>query len=102
MEFAAIDLIYKKFIQDNYGKFAPFRFDMKKLIIIFLLAVYISGAGQPSADAIATIGQPFPAWQPGYLDLHHINTGRGNSAFYVLPDGTTILFDAGELDPTNP
>ncbi|MES1250270.1 MAG: hypothetical protein ABUL46_06265, partial [Chitinophaga rupis] len=57
---------------------------------------------QSAPPAIATVGQPLPAWQQGYLDLHHINTGRGNAAFYVLPDGTTILFDAGELDPTSP
>lgn len=57
---------------------------------------------QTAPAAIAVVGQPLPAWQDGYLDLHHINTGRGNAAFYILPDGTTILFDAGELDPTNP
>src|ERR1700755_2777160 len=51
---------------------------------------------------IAEIGKPLPAWQEGYLDLHHINTGRGNASFYIFPDGTTMLFDAGELDPTNP
>jgi beta-lactamase superfamily II metal-dependent hydrolase len=47
-------------------------------------------------------GEPLPAWQKGYLDLHHINTGRGNSAYYVFPDGTTMLFDAGEEDPLEP
>jgi hypothetical protein len=41
-------------------------------------------------------------WVEGTLDLHHINTGRGDAAFYVFPDGTTMLLDAGELDPTNP
>ncbi|HZE86201.1 MAG TPA: hypothetical protein VE035_17900 [Puia sp.] len=56
----------------------------------------------PTADPaqIATPGKPLPEWKEGYLDLHHINTGRGNAAFYILPDGTTILFDAGELDPS--
>ncbi len=49
---------------------------------------------------LAVPGQPLPAWQPGYLDLHHINTGRGNAAYFILPDGTTLLVDAGELDPT--
>jgi len=52
--------------------------------------------------SVAVVGQPLPAWRPGFLDLHHINTGRGNAALYVLPDATTILFDAGEMDPTNP
>jgi hypothetical protein len=51
---------------------------------------------------VASIGKPLPPWQQGWLDLHHINTGRGNAAFYILPDGTTILFDAGELNPTDP
>lgn len=37
-------------------------------------------------------------WQQGYLDIHHINTGNGNSTFFVLPDGTTMLFDAGSMD----
>lgn len=42
--------------------------------------------------------RPLPLWQEGYLDIHHINTGRGNAAFFILPDGTTMLFDAGDLD----
>jgi ribonuclease BN (tRNA processing enzyme) len=37
------------------------------------------------------------AWKPGTLDIHHISTGRGNVAFAVCPDGTTILIDAGAL-----
>jgi hypothetical protein len=51
---------------------------------------------------VAEIGAPLSAWQPGYLDLHHINTGRGNAAFYIFPDGTTMLCDAGEIPPTEP
>lgn len=31
-----------------------------------------------------------------------INTGRGNSAYYLVPDGTNMLFDAGEEDVTDP
>ncbi|MBL7737888.1 MAG: hypothetical protein JNK14_01630 [Chitinophagaceae bacterium] len=45
------------------------------------------------------VGEPLPAWQKGYLDLHHINTGRGSAAYFVFPDGTTMLLDAGELSP---
>jgi hypothetical protein len=48
---------------------------------------------------VATTGQPLPAWQKGYLDLHHINTGMGSAAFYIFPDGTTMLVDAGEMSP---
>lgn len=32
------------------------------------------------------------------LDIHHINTGRGNAAFLVLPDGTSMVFDAGDIE----
>jgi beta-lactamase superfamily II metal-dependent hydrolase len=40
-------------------------------------------------------GKPLPAWSPGGLDIHHINTGKGNATFFVLPDATTLLIDAG-------
>jgi beta-lactamase superfamily II metal-dependent hydrolase len=42
------------------------------------------------------IGQPLPAWTPGTLDIHQISTGRGNSALLILPDGTSLLIDAGD------
>ncbi|MCX6623072.1 MAG: hypothetical protein NTY38_18790 [Acidobacteria bacterium] len=40
-----------------------------------------------------------PPWTPGILDIHHIATGRGNAALLVLPDGTTLLVDAGAIPP---
>lgn len=76
---------------------------MAGLIAVWLLLSTVTEARSQTAPAsVAVVGKPLPAWQDGYLDLHHINTGRGNAAFYILPDGTTILFDAGELDPTSP
>ena len=42
------------------------------------------------------VGAPLPAWQPGQLDIHIINTGRGDAALIIGPDGTTIQFDAGD------
>lgn len=50
---------------------------------------------------IAEKGKALPEWREGYLDLHHINTGWGDAAFYIFPDGTTMLFDAGEINPTD-
>jgi hypothetical protein len=49
-------------------------------------------------------------WSPGTLDIHQIQTGRGNAAFLIFPDGTTLLVDAGavpdraglELGPARP
>lgn len=42
-------------------------------------------------------GDMLPPWQPGMLDIHQISTGRGNAGFYILPDDTTLLVDAGEM-----
>jgi Glycerophosphoryl diester phosphodiesterase family len=51
---------------------------------------------------IAVPGKALPPWKPGMLDLHHISTGGGNAAYFIFPDGTTLLFDAGELSPAGP
>ena len=44
-------------------------------------------------------GTPLPPWQEGCLDIHAINSGRGECTFFILPDGTTMLVDAGEFVP---
>lgn len=38
------------------------------------------------------------SWKEGYLDIHHINTGRGDAAFFIFPDGTTMIFDIGSIE----
>eukprot|EP01098_Paradermamoeba_levis_P008687 TRINITY_DN3594_c0_g1_i4.p2 TRINITY_DN3594_c0_g1~~TRINITY_DN3594_c0_g1_i4.p2 ORF type:complete len:438 (-),score=-46.62 TRINITY_DN3594_c0_g1_i4:1364-2677(-) len=48
------------------------------------------------------ISEKIPPWKTGFMDIHHINTGRGNATFFILPDGTTLLIDAGAMDPTSP
>src|SRR6266702_2339946 len=50
-----------------------------------------------SAFADTLIGSPLPPWREGNFDIHHIDTGRGNSTFLVFPDGTTMLIDAGAV-----
>lgn len=52
-----------------------------------------------AAQAASTDASALPAWSQGYLYIHHISTGRGNATYFVLPDGTTMLIDAGEADP---
>lgn len=44
------------------------------------------------------VGEQLPVWRTGQLDIHHINTGQGNATFLVLPDGTTLLVDAGAIN----
>src|SRR5690606_40391922 len=41
-------------------------------------------------------------WRPGYMDIHQINTGKGESTFFVFPDGTTMLLDAGAAGSKKP
>ena len=47
-------------------------------------------------------GSPLLPWREGYLYLHHINTGRGNATLAVMPDGTSLLVDAGAVGATGP
>jgi glyoxylase-like metal-dependent hydrolase (beta-lactamase superfamily II) len=42
------------------------------------------------------VGDTYPVWSVGFMDIHHINTGRGECVFAILPDGTTLMIDAGE------
>ncbi len=45
----------------------------------------------------AAAAQEFlPKWQEGYMDIHTIATGRGDATFIVMPDGTTLMIDAGD------
>lgn len=59
-----------------------------------LLVSSLSSVGAQEAEQVV-VGQPLPPWSEGVLDIHHISTGKGNSAFVVFPDGTTLLVDAG-------
>ena len=71
---------------------------MKKLLSFFAaLAVSFS---------IASAQEYLPKWQEGYMDIHTIATGRGDATFIVMPDGTTLMIDAGDngklKDPQHP
>lgn len=70
---------------------------MKSLYAIGLCGVISIGLGlgQSGSDSNSEIGAPLPAWTSGTLDIHQIATGRGNSALIIMPDGTTLLVDAG-------
>lgn len=62
-------------------------------------AIAMTGAAAAAAPSLETQpGAPLPPWQAGEFDIHHISTGRGNAAFLIFPDGTTLLIDAGDLD----
>ena len=63
---------------------------MKKLYLILVPALLISACGEKDLSP----------WREGYLDIHQISTGRGNATFMILPDGTTMMVDMGDLGDT--
>jgi beta-lactamase superfamily II metal-dependent hydrolase len=63
------------------------------------LLVMATALFSSATSAVAASDNLLPAWTEGYLYIHHISTGRGNATYFVLPDGTTLLIDAGEADP---
>ena len=71
-------------------------------IILTILCTACDTSDQPNIGTdinlqTAEVGDVLPNWSEGYLDIHFINTGRGECCFYILPDGTTLLVDAGEI-----
>ena len=53
--------------------------------------------GGKDDDKTAKVGEVLPAWSEGWLDIHAICTGRGECFFYIMPDGTTMVVDCGEI-----
>ena len=70
----------------------------KNLFLLSIIALICASCSCNNSDTVrAEHGKTLPAWSEGHLDIHFINTGRGECCFYILPDGTTLLVDAGEL-----
>ena len=67
---------------------------MKRLILTIIAATL-------ALSAVEAKPKQLKAWSEGTLDIHHISTGRGSAIFYIMPDGTRLLVDAGDLgDPS--
>ena len=62
---------------------------MKKLICIALFLLSVPLASQDK--------KYLSPWQEGYMDIHVIATGRGDATFIIMPDGTTMLIDCGDV-----
>lgn len=62
---------------------------------ILLSALILASLAAPAWAQLddAEIGAPFRTWRKGEMDIHHINTGRGESQLLILPDGTSLLVD---------
>jgi beta-lactamase superfamily II metal-dependent hydrolase len=71
---------------------------LKKIGNLILVLGFLMTTVCISQNAI----EQLPPWEEGVLDIHHINTGRGDAVFTILPDGTTLLIDAGDMSETHP
>ena len=79
---------------------------MKKMNVVFailMLPSVLSGCNrvEPLPDGPVIEKSYVDDWQEGYLDIHQIGTGRGNVAWMIMPDGTTMLVDMGDLGADN-
>lgn len=61
-------------------------------------AWWVLAATLAVAAEAPTAGKPLPRWERGMLDIHQINTGTGDAALFVFPDGTTLLLDAAGVN----
>lgn len=48
---------------------------------------------KPEGESGEKKGEVLSPWTKGELDIHFINTGRGESTFLIFPDGTSLLVD---------
>lgn len=69
----------------------------KTMMSILFCGILLSGSVLQAHGVIAKVGETLPDWSEGYLDIHAINTARGECTFFILPDGTTMVVDAGEF-----
>jgi beta-lactamase superfamily II metal-dependent hydrolase len=75
----------------------------QRITLVACILFCISGLGAQNKSIYVSAqaeGDPLEAWSEGYLDIHNINTGCGNAAYCILPDGTTLLIDAGANSPS--
>ena len=74
-------------------------FPTRRVLIGWLCAgLFLAGI----AVQAQTIGDMLPEWSEGMLDIHHINTGKGESTLVIFPDATSLLIDAGAVDTRVP
>ena len=70
---------------------------MKKIILLLPIIALLGICKVNAQTDRVEVGKTLPAWSEGCLDIHFINSARGECCFYILPDGTTLLVDAGEV-----
>lgn len=67
------------------------------LLVVLSLLVQKDATGEVKTD-FRSLAKPFSPWTLGILDIHHLQVGSSVSTFVVMPDATTMLIDAGDLN----
>ena len=70
---------------------------MKKVASLAIMISLMIGVVVAKPKNKTLVGKKLPAWSEGYLDIHTISSGRGECLLIVMPDGTSMVIDAGEL-----
>ena len=65
--------------------------------LLFLASIFLL-----SCAASEQAGDTYKGWKQGEMDIHFIYTGRGEANFYIFPDGTSMLVDAGDHQASVP
>lgn len=73
------------------------RRNLLKHAVAVLAAQHLSHPVLHALQITQPASPAFEPWKPGILDIHHIATNRGNSTLLILPDGTTMMVDAGAI-----
>ena len=71
------------------------------LLGVALPVVAQGDACSPRGAKHPLVGKKLPAWKPGEFQIHFIYTGVGESMFWIMPDGTTMLLDCGDHPAIN-
>jgi beta-lactamase superfamily II metal-dependent hydrolase len=92
--FKSVWIGVKPFVRKGTNLSISFQPDRRTLL---KSVMYLSLASAMPGYAYAALldSGPLPARRDGEMDIHHIDTGRGNCTLIVAPDGTSIMIDAG-------
>lgn len=65
---------------------------------VFIKSRTIVQTSGPVRWQAKSANEEVPNWKEGYLDIHQIKAGSAESGLIVMPDGTSVLVDAGDVD----
>lgn len=73
---------------------------MRKIILLPLLILSFFILNGQSKAKSNYLTNTYKTWAKGELEIHQISTNWGESAFFIFPDGTTMLIDLGAVNST--